>query len=283
MCIRDRYRGRPEIFWLVSALFYSGKINTSLERYYKPLFDLPTLTYYTYDDADDNNRKNNRELGLCLRYVKKIIGERIGQYPTELPKLKVSVISPFRIQAKILNNYINSNLVDLLNGTVHVMQGQTRDIVIGSISATNSSIFLTPPKKWSLDLAKNVEEIFKRLNHDAKKCQRIYNFDFRPVLDEIKLKWEDSLNEYKHRNFIYKEQELKLSTYAGNEYVGRIRNRNLYYSNDFAPNIFNVLYSRARSCLVLFSHEAISRKNLILNLTKIWTDTYRDFRRRGEI
>ena len=200
-----------------------------------------------------------------------------------MPEFKVSVISPFRIQAKILNNFISSKLVDLLNGTVHVMQGQTRDIVIGSISATNSSIFLTPPKKWILDLAENTEEIFNRLIFDANKCKEIYKFEFTPVLNEIKQKWDKALNEYKQRNFLHNEEELKLSTYAGYEYKGELKNRKLYRSNIFAPNIFNVLYSRARSCLVLFSHEAIARKNIILNLTKIWIDTYNDFRTRGEI
>ena len=200
-----------------------------------------------------------------------------------MPEFKVSVISPFRIQAKILNNFISSKLVDLLNGTVHVMQGQTRDIVIGSISAANSSIFLTPPKKWILGLAENTEEIFSRLNYDANRCKEIYKFEFRPVLNEIKQKWDTALNEYKRRNFFSNEEELKLSTYAGYEYKGELKNRKLYRSNIFAPNIFNVLYSRARSCLVLFSHEAIARKNIILNLTKIWIDTYNDFRTRGEI
>ncbi len=142
----------------------------------------------------------------------------------EMPKVKVSVISPFRVQAKILNNFISSKVVDLLNGTVHVMQGQTRDIVIGSIAATNSSIFLAPPKYWILDLAENIEEIFKRLNYDAKKCQKIYKFNFRPVLDEIKQKWNKSLKEYSLRNFNYNERELKMSTYAGYEYKGNITN-----------------------------------------------------------
>jgi hypothetical protein len=189
---------------------------------------------------------------------------------------KVSFVSPFKNQAKILENFVvsDTNNIMLRNGTVHTIQGHTTDILIASIAATEYSVFLTPPLSWVAGLNANLQRIFDKLLRDARRVRNRYDLDLRPVLNDIEPIWEAELRQYIGRNT--EREFLEMTTTKGFE-QDILPGDNMYRFNRFAPNLFNVLLSRPRSAIILLAHRTMFKTNIILKLIKMWFDTYKSY------
>ncbi|MHA2369246.1 MAG: AAA domain-containing protein [Candidatus Hodarchaeales archaeon] len=270
-----QYRGRPEIFLLVSALFYNGLIRTG--RYLPPLLDYPTVEFIdsSTNECQEANRINYHEANIC----QSLIDELAANISSRSPPIRVGVVSPFRSQASYLRHELQSPSPSILldSGTVHVAQGRTYDYLILSLAATTLSPFLNPPEKWLRHLQHSLPTIFHRLQREAASVVRLNYPDYRPHLDLVYHRWRDYLEPFLEDNEEGVENpslRLRLFEDAEMDLVFDLEALPRLPENDFASNILNVALSRARHRLVIVGHYEILHQNPLVNLIHSWAEVF---------
>ncbi|MFW9917909.1 MAG: DEAD/DEAH box helicase [Candidatus Thorarchaeota archaeon] len=270
-----QYRGRPEIFLLVSALFYNGLIRTG--RYLPPLLDYAAVEFIdsSTGECQEVNRINYEEANICQG----LIDELATSISPHSPPIRVGIVSPFRSQASYLRHELQSPSPSILldSGTVHVTQGRTYDYLILSLAATTLSPFLNPPERWLRQLHHSLPTIFHRLQREAASAIRLNYPDYRPHLDLVYHQWCDYLEPFLEDNekgAEHPSQRLRLFEDAEMDLVFDLEALPRLPENDFAANILNVALSRARHRLVIVGHYDVLHQNPLVNLIHSWVDIF---------
>ncbi len=267
-----QYRGHPEIFMLVSGLFYDGQIRTG--QYIPRLLDYPVIEFIDTSsyEPQEYNRVNYLEAEVCQNLIDQLVAKESSQ------PLKVGVITPFHTQAAYLRRVLHSlpSSVQLDIGTVHVAQGRTYDCVILSLSATTPSPFLNPPKKWLLRLKKYLELIHHRLKREAISIEELKYSNYLTQLQQVYNRWVEYLEPFNGENDKNSSSPLRLRLFKDVEtdFVFDLETNEELPENDFAPNIFNVALSRARHRLVVIGHFDTLHQNPLVNLIHSWADIF---------
>ncbi len=271
--LEKQYRGRPEIFLLVSALFYEGKIRTG--QYIPRLCESPVIEFIDSSNGNlsENKRINTHEAFICQEVIDQIARKIV----THSSPLKIGIISPFRSQAAYLRQILQkpSENVSLETGTVHVTQGRTYDCLILSLAANNFTPFLNPPDDWIRNLLISLPKIFHRLREECTPITKLNYPDFTKLLDKAFISWQHQLEPYKEKN---KETNPKLSIRLfediDEDFNFDLESLPQLPENLFAPNILNVALSRARKQLVVVGHYEALHLNPIVNLIHKWSEIF---------
>ncbi|MFQ5979447.1 MAG: AAA domain-containing protein [Candidatus Heimdallarchaeota archaeon] len=270
-----QYRGRPEIFLLVSSLFYQGRLRTG--RYLPPFLDFPVVEFIdsSTSSPQEFNRVNYHEATIC----QSLLNELAANIPPDSPPVTVGIISPFRAQAAHLRRELQvPPSISLDIGTVHVAQGRTYDLVIISLAATTPSSFLNPPEPWLQRLKNALPSIFRRLKTEAHALTPLNYPDYTEALDHVYNRWHEQL-----APFLKKERDTDASTSsfrlrlfedAELDFVFDLETLPRLPENDFAPNILNVALSRARHRVVMLGHFDILHQNPLVNLIHSWAEVF---------
>ncbi|MFX0200642.1 MAG: DEAD/DEAH box helicase [Candidatus Hodarchaeota archaeon] len=267
-----QFRGRPEIFMLVSGLFYDGQIHTG--HYIPHLLDYPVIEFVDTSsyDPQEYNRVNYLEAEICQDLINQL-ATNISSHP-----MKIGVITPFYAQAAYLRRFLHSpnSSIQLDIGTVHVAQGRTYDCVFLSLAATTLSPFLNPPKKWTLHLKHQLKVIFQRLKQEAFLIEKLQYPNFLAQLQQIYNRWSEQLELIEEDNREPSNSSLRLRLFkdAEMDFVFDLEENEKLPENDFAPNILNVALSRARYRLVILGHFNTLHHNPLVNLIHSWAEIF---------
>ncbi|MFW9996152.1 MAG: DEAD/DEAH box helicase [Candidatus Odinarchaeota archaeon] len=293
--LEKQYRGRPEIFLLVSALFYGGKIRTGrfikADRNTFPVVDFINTSESVR--AKDVNRINYYEASLCQEIIDELATKDSSR------TIKVGAISPFRAQAEHLRRTLRSpsDRVKIDCGTVHVVQGRTYDVVILSLAAAALSPFLNPSEEWLKELQGSLPLIFSRLKRESKQSKGLGYPDHVEQLERVLISWKERLKPYDDglaSDKGDKEQEVENERVPneerGSSSVLSLRQyecedlnieieldleRLQLPENQYATNIFNVALSRARTRLVVLGYFDVLHENPLVDLIHSWIETFK--------
>ncbi|MFX0207540.1 MAG: AAA domain-containing protein [Candidatus Hodarchaeota archaeon] len=266
-----QFRGRPEIFMLVSGLFYDGQIH--MGQYIPRLFDYPAIEFIDTSsyDPQEYNRVNYLEAKICQDLLDELAAK--SSHP-----MKVGVITPFYAQAAYLRRMLHTPppSLQLDIGTVHVAQGRSYDCVILSLGATTPSPFLNPPKKWIFHLKQHLELICHRLKREALSIKELQYPNYKTQLQHVYDCWSEQLEPFNEENGNRTKDSLRLRLFqdAEMDFIFDLDVNENLPENDFAPNIFNVALSRARNRLVVLGHYNVLHQNPIVNLIYSWAEIF---------
>lgn len=270
-----QYRGRPEIFLLVSALFYQGRIRTG--RYLSPFLDFPVVEFIdsSTSSPQEFNRVNYHEATIC----QSLLNDIAANVSPDSSPVTVGIISPFRAQAAHLRRELQvPPSISLDIGTVHVAQGRTYDLVIISLAATTPSSFLNPPEPWLQRLKTDLPSIFQRLKTEAHALTTLNYPDYTEALDHVYDRWHEQLAPFlikdKGKDASSSSFTLRLFEDAELDFVFDLETLPRLPENDFAPNILNVALSRARHRVVMLGHFDILHQNPLVNLIHSWAEIF---------
>ncbi|MBI5515643.1 MAG: protein kinase [Deltaproteobacteria bacterium] len=162
--MRTQSRMHPTIGHLVSTLFYEGKLLHNVRHEDRPLppgrFDRPHralfLGFRGSDQATaEGSRRNADEAEQVVRLLCALDAETGAARRT----LTVSVITPYRAQAELLDAKVRRNwmsLRDVRAGTVNTFQGRQSDVIVYSLVRTGSTEwrFLADPRLFNVALSR---------------------------------------------------------------------------------------------------------------------------------
>jgi len=268
-----QYRGRPEIFMLVSGLFYEGKIKTGR---YIPLLDRrPAIEFIDTSkiNPQEHNRVNYTEAQICKEIVANLAKER------GLKQTKIGIISPFRAQASYLQHVIKapSTNVKLDIGTVHTVQGRTYDCVILSLSANTLSPFLNPTESWLEKIKRDLFSIFIRLEEEAINIRNLNYPSYNEKIAKVFKLWKEELSNYEKTFEMEKNSntvQVRLFKDLELDFTFNLKDMEKMPQNEFAANIFNVALSRAKSQLTIIGNYNVLQRNPIVNLIYRWISQF---------
>ncbi len=274
-----QYRGRPEIFMLISSLFYEGKIRTG--KFHYPLLDYPILEFIdtSHCKTKDYKRVNHHEIEIIQTILKELVTRKKAYSLQE--KIKIGIISPFRAQANYLQKVLNSQSseIELDCGTVHVTQGRTYDTLILSLAATTLSPFLNPPNSWVIQLKKSLKTILQNLMVEKENLLSLGYLNFQTKLEKVFslwIKYLDSIEEVQFSNIDMPEKLIKLRLFedAEMDFLFNPDPIKTLPENDYAPNIFNVALSRTKSRLIIIGNYSVLHQNPLINLIYSWISIF---------
>jgi len=276
-----QYRGRPEIFSLISALFYRGEVKTGryIEKHFEPVIEFIDTSLIT---QEENDRINNTEGTICQELLKAFAENTKGI--NKKRNLSIGVISPFRNQANYLSSVLHpeDETIKLEVGTVHVARGRTYDIVIFSTAATNPSPFLNPDRETIISLHSMLAEIFTTLRYNNPE-QLGYKIGYYNKIKRVYKLWSKTLQEYKEE-LTLKTEPIKIKMFEDKPELEL--ELDLKHSalpeNTFAKNLFNVALSRARYKLIIISNYEGLYKNIIIRLIYEWIKIFGEIKRPRE-
>jgi len=151
--LRYHYRSRKEIIEFSNKKYYKGqlKIETRTDDNLPPALEIINV--------DSQNSKSSDLRNISFMEVQAIVN-RIKKETSN----SIGVISPFRNQANIIEAQLKEEGLDNVTvGTVHVLQGDEKDVIYLSTSITPHTLDKT------FDWVKNNEELINVATTRAKK------------------------------------------------------------------------------------------------------------------
>lgn len=144
--LAEHYRCHPRIIDFCNQKFYGGKLIIMTESTSDP------FKVYTTGNRNHARKVLNKSGWHNLREIDVIKEEVLAEDLHDIEKHKIGIISPYRLQADIAQQHINSEEVEI--DTIYKYQGREKDAIVYSTTANSINDFIDNPNQINVAVSR---------------------------------------------------------------------------------------------------------------------------------